>query len=104
MRDKAHTHTHTHTGTVPFTLNSLPGTPRLSEDAEAEELQEVKRVAGIFKMDELVTICENIEREEEFLNPSIGTFLNDEAGTKMKDMFLNKETDCDVVFVLDGKV
>ncbi|KAK3777159.1 hypothetical protein RRG08_057608 [Elysia crispata] len=79
------------------------GTPRLSDDAETEELHEVKRVAKIFKMAELVTICENIEREEEFLNPSIGTFLNDAVGAKMKNMFLNKESACDVVFVVDGK-
>ncbi|KAK3777158.1 hypothetical protein RRG08_057607, partial [Elysia crispata] len=79
------------------------GTPRLSDDAETEELHEVKRVAKIFKMAELVTICENIEREEEFLNPSIGTFLNDAVGAKMKNMFLNKESACDVVFVVDGQ-
>ncbi|RUS83699.1 hypothetical protein EGW08_008547 [Elysia chlorotica] len=79
------------------------GTPRLSDDAETEELHEVKRVAKMFKMPELATICDNIEREEEFLNPSIGTFLNDAVGAKMKEWFLNKEAECDVVFVVDGQ-
>ena len=80
-----------------------PGVPRLPEDADEEVVKELRRVANIFKMPYLATICDNIEREEEFLNPSIGTYLNDETGVKMKQMFLNKRTYADVVFWLDGK-
>ncbi|KAK3769161.1 hypothetical protein RRG08_014024 [Elysia crispata] len=79
------------------------GVPRLPEDADEEVVKELRRVANIFKMPYLATICDNIEREEEFLNPSIGTYLNDETGVKMKQMFLNKRTYADVVFSLDGQ-
>ena len=78
------------------------GVPRLTEDASAEELSAVRKVADLFQLPYLVTICDNIEREEEFLNPSIGTFLNDETSARMKDLFFNKSTHADVVFLLQG--
>ncbi|GFO33177.1 rho-related protein raca-like [Plakobranchus ocellatus] len=79
------------------------GVPRISEDTGEDELKELKRVARLFKLPYLATICENIEKEEEFLNPSIGTYLNDETGLKMKQMFLNKKSHSDVVFLVDGQ-
>ena len=51
---------------------------------------------------ELETICVNRQTEQEFLNPSIGTYLNDETGKIMKQMFFNKVHNADVVFNVDG--
>ncbi len=54
--------------------------------------------------DELARICENRQRDEEFLNPSIGTFLNDETGRAMKLLFFNQPRSADVVFRVEGDV
>lgn len=83
------------------------GVPKLSElqdipDAETE-LLELKRVAKIFKLSSLETICTNIENEEEFLNPSIGTYLNDETGKQMKTMFFNQSSMADVIFRVEDQ-
>ncbi|XP_061177740.1 rho-related protein racA-like [Saccostrea echinata] len=40
--------------------------------------------------------------EQEFLNPSIGTYLNDETGKRMKEMFLNNPEYADVIFHVEG--
>ena len=58
----------------------------------------------MFKVPQLQTICENIKREEEFLNPSIGTYFNDEVGVRMKKMFLNKSMFADIIFKVEGKI
>ena len=82
---------------------TFPGVPRLTEDSSAEELSAVRKAADLFQLPYLTTICDNIEREEEFLNPSIGTFHNDETAAKMKELFFNKSTLADVVFLLQGE-
>ena len=56
-----------------------------------------------FQLPQLETICENHKREEEFLNPSIGTYLNDLTGASMKKMFLNKDNLADISFKIEGK-
>jgi len=71
-------------------------------DAETE-LLELKRVAKIFKLSSLETICTNIENKEEFRNPIIGTYLNDETGKQMKTMFFNQSSMADVIFRVEGK-
>jgi len=57
-----------------------------------EELSEVSRAAKIFQCEELSTICTNIEEDNEWLNPSIGTWLNDESGSVMLRLFRQKDT------------
>ncbi len=52
--------------------------------------------------DELETICYNKETEQDFLNPSIGTYLNDETGKTLKNMFFNKPELADIVFNVEG--
>ncbi|XP_005103542.1 rho-related protein racA [Aplysia californica] len=78
------------------------GVPRLAEDVSESDLQELKRVAGIFDLPYLATICDNIVQEQDFLNPSIGTYLNDETAAKMKELYFNKPTLADVVFIVQG--
>ena len=85
------------------------GVPKLPEDDVDESkmagvLNELIRVARIFKLSQLETICENVTRDEEFLNPSIGTFLNDETAARMKTMFFNKQENADVVFTVEGEL
>ncbi|XP_071101389.1 rho-related protein racA-like [Haliotis cracherodii] len=78
------------------------GTPRLPDDVSEQCLQDVIRVAKIFRLPQLVTICHNVLNEEEVLNPSIGTFLNDETAAKMKELYFNKPEEADVVFDIGG--
>lgn len=82
----------------------FPGLPNVPEDADETEIKELKRLAGIFQLHYLSTICDNILNEEDFLNPSIGSYINDETGAKMKELFMNQEVYSDVVFVVEGKL
>lgn len=80
------------------------GVPRFPDpdDVNEEDIRELERVSGIFKLTHLQTICTNIVSEQEFLNPSIGTYLNDEMGARLKDFFLNQPETADVVFNVEG--
>lgn len=91
-------------GIVPFFLNI--GWPSLPEDFAGigDEIHDVSRLAKMFGLGQLETICDNCLKEMDFLNPSIGTFLNDETGKRMKDMFLNNPEYADVIFHIEGKV
>ena len=80
----------------------MPRFPDPDEVSE-NELRELQRVAVIFKLSDLETICTNMLTEQEFLNPSIGTYLNDETGKKMKKLFFNSSEKADVVFKVAGK-
>ena len=95
-------------GTVSYgCMNSLPtpGIPKLPDLDEIGRaaINELDRVAGIFKLSQLQTICTNILTEQEFLNPSIGTFLNDQTGANMKKMFFNQPEIADVKFLVEGE-
>lgn len=69
-----------------------------------DEIHDVSILAKMFGLGQLDTICDNCLKEMDFLNPSIGTFLNDETGKRMKDMFLNNPEYADVIFHIEGKV
>ena len=63
-----------------------------------KDVDEVKRVAKIFNCDELVTICQNIQENNEWLNPSIATWLNDINGAILSELFFlkNENNTCDI--------
>ena len=84
-------------------LLTFSGQPGFTEDMSEEDLDNVINVSRMFQLPELETICRNVRSEEEFLNPSIGTYLNDETGKHMKEMFLNEDKLSDVVFMVEGK-
>ncbi|XP_062609744.1 rho-related protein racA-like [Saccostrea cucullata] len=84
-----------------FLYTGLPNLPEEVSDIE-EEIHDLSRVAKMFGLGQLQTICENCLTEQEFLNPSIGTYLNDETGKRMKEMFLNNPDYADVIFHVDG--
>ena len=71
---------------------------------ESEQLAETIAVARILHLPELQMMCENARKGDEFLNPSIGTWLNDRNGTIAKQLFLNKSLFSDVKFRVEGEV
>ena len=59
---------------------------------DSEGLEDTLKAAWLFNLPELQLIVENAQKEEEFLNPSIGTWLNDRNSNTAKQLFLNKVT------------
>ena len=88
-----------------YNSDCIPGVPKLpdSDDIDEADIRELDRVAGVFKLQQLQTICSNVLTEQEFLNPSIGTYLNDLTGANMKQLFLNQPDIADIKFQVDGK-
>ena len=67
-----------------------------------DDRSDLINVSKLFRCTYLETVCVNVRNDEEFLNPSIGTFLNDEMGHFMKQHFLNSSTYADIVFKVEG--
>jgi len=59
-------------------------------------------IARKFGCDQLVTYCENILNGLEELNPSIGTWLNDLVGEKVKEDFFNRSLFSDLSFKVEN--
>ena len=53
---------------------------------------------------ELQMICENAQQDQEFLNPSIGTWLNDRNSFIAKSLFLNQPLMSDIKFRVEGEI
>jgi len=71
--------------------------------SDKQNVEELLQVAEMFNFDYLVTICQNIQQHlDQDLNPSIGTFLNDEAGARAIEYFCNKALYSDVNFETDS--
>ena len=60
------------------------------------------KVAKKFQCNELVTIGQNILRNQSDLNPSIGTYLNDKSGEVAKSVFLFKKNLADANLAIPG--
>jgi len=67
---------------------------------KTKDVQNILDVAELLRFESLVQICKNIQENNEFLNPSIGTYLNDEAGAHAIDYFFNKPLFSDITFQL----
>jgi len=67
------------------------------------DLEDTISAAELLNLPELIMVCRNVKKDEEFLNPSVGTWLNDRNSEVMKQLFLNKSLYSDVTFVVDGK-
>ena len=78
------------------------GVPDLKENCSDEDHDQLIKVAKMFECPELENIINNIKNDLDFLNPSIGTYLNDETGKRMKNLFLNKKEIADIVFKIEG--
>ncbi|OWF34062.1 rho-related protein racA-like [Mizuhopecten yessoensis] len=82
------------------------GVPKLTKDHDTidqDELADVMRVADIFAIPELTEMCQNCLSEEEFLNPSIGTYFNNETKQTMKELYFNNPEMADVAFNVEGR-
>ena len=86
-----------------FCFSGVPKLPDDPDELGQEEVSELIRVAKLFDLSQLITICTNYVTEQEFLNPSIGTYLNDETGKHLKEMYLGDKESADVIFMVDGK-
>ena len=70
---------------------------------DSEELTEATiSAASMMNLPELAQMVQNAHKEEEYLNPSIGTWLNDRNGLVAKRLFLNNSLFSDITFKLDG--
>ena len=68
----------------------------------SELLDETITAARLLNLPELETICENAQQENEYLNPSIGTWLNDRNSATSKQIFFNKPLFSDIQFLVEG--
>ena len=59
---------------------------------QEKEWKDVAKAAKIFNCDELFTICTNLMEDNDWLNPSIGTWLNDKNGEILLRLFGRKNT------------
>ena len=75
----------------------------MDDDTPEAELDALLKAADTFYLPRLREIVTNIKKDEEYLNPSIGTYLNDLSGQRLKEIFLNKPTFSDVQFEVEGK-
>ncbi|XP_071477627.1 rho-related protein racA-like [Diadema antillarum] len=80
------------------------GLPNVDEDTNESELTALLKAADTFFLPRLREVVTNIQKGEEFLNPSIGTFLNDLLGQRAKELFFNKPTFSDVQFEVEGQI
>ena len=68
-----------------------------------DDLDDTIAAAELLNLPELIMVCNNIKSDEEFLNPSVGTWLNDRNSEVMRKLFLNKTLYSDITFVVDGQ-
>ncbi|XP_060077243.1 rho-related protein racA-like [Ylistrum balloti] len=93
----------TFTSVLEFLYTGIPNLLRNHRDINLQDLNDIITVSRIFKLTRLGEICQNYVMEHDFLNPSIGSFLNDETGQKMKELYFNNPEHADVVFNVQGQ-
>ena len=64
----------------------------------------LQNAASTFCLPMLDSIVKNLQTGGKFLNPSIGTYLNDQTGQRAKWLFLNKLVLSDVRFKVEGRL
>ena len=67
-----------------------------------DDLDDIIAAAELLNLPELIMVCNNVKNDEEFLNPSVGTWLNDRNSEVMRKLFLNKTLYSDITFVVNG--
>ncbi|KAL8599810.1 hypothetical protein ACOMHN_027617 [Nucella lapillus] len=78
------------------------GAPRFADDVCEADIEDVSRVAGVFHLPHLQTVCANVESGESYLNASIATFVTDQTAATLKALFFNQPHTADVVFNVQG--
>lgn len=86
-------------------MTLISGTVSFDDDPSTELLDSIREFCDMFDLPYLKQICDNVENDEEFLNPSIGTYVCDLNGQKMKALFFNQQAyaDADVKFTFGGE-
>ncbi|XP_067940583.1 rho-related protein racA-like [Watersipora subatra] len=79
------------------------GVIAFNEPPNDEMLDSLKQFSELFSLPYLKQTCENIENDEEELNPSIGTFLSDTTAAKIKELFFNSPQKADIKFIFEDK-
>jgi len=74
------------------------------DELTSDDRSHLINTSKLFQCKFLETVCVNASNDEEFLNPSIGTYLNDEMGCFMKEYFLNSSTCADIIFKVEGSL
>ena len=74
-----------------------------NEPPNDEMLDSLKQFSELFSLPYLKQTCENIENDEEELNPTIGAFLSDTTAAKIKELFFNSPQKADIKFIFEGK-
>ena len=83
------------------------GLPDISEEEDQNFVKEIQAVAEKFQLAwTLSGICSNLLEGDslKFLNPSIGTWLNDNTVQAAKKLFLNKPFLSDLKFHVEGTI
>ena len=68
-----------------------------------DDIEDVIAAAELLNLPELIMECNNVKNDEEFLNPSVGTWLNDRNSEVMRKLFLNNTLYSDITLVVDGQ-
>ena len=68
-----------------------------------DNLDDTIATAELLNLPELIMVCNNVKTDEEFLNPSVGTWLNDRNSEVMRKLFLNNTLYSDITFVVKGQ-
>ncbi|XP_022081978.1 rho-related protein racA-like isoform X2 [Acanthaster planci] len=77
------------------------GLPSLTDETSTEDLVALQKASNTFSLPMLDSIAKNLQNDGKFLNPSIGTYLNDQTGQRAKWLFLNKQTLSDIRFKVE---
>ncbi|XP_038076724.1 rho-related protein racA-like [Patiria miniata] len=83
-----------------FLYTDLPNIP---EGASAEDIVALQMASSTFCLPMLDSVIKNLRNVAEFLNPSIGTFLNDQTGQRAKRLFLNNQELSDIRFKVEDQ-
>ncbi|XP_022081983.1 rho-related protein racA-like [Acanthaster planci] len=78
------------------------GFPSITDGTSTEDLVALQKASNTFSLPMLDSIVKNLQNDGKFLNPSIGTYLNDQTGQRAKWLFLNKQTLSDIRFKVEG--
>jgi len=65
---------------------------------QSDKVRETMEIARVFACEEMVTIGQNVLDRDPDLNPSLGTYLNDQSGAKAKELFLDRPLWSDIHF------
>ena len=85
-------------------LCDTTGLPDITDETSTEDLVALQNAASTFCLPMLDSIVKNLQTGGKFLNPSIGTYLNDQTGQRAKWLFLNKQVLSDVRFKVEGRL